>query len=181
MASHCASVTRGCPSPPTAKQSPSAYSSPIDSSLTKIGLPRGAVAALHGGQRRAQLDFSSCGLIGASSLQTAASKAGAQGGEQARLNAAKHDHGAPHRRTRDDPFSHWSNGQAGKRVPPFMIGGEGDVLPGHQSWVRWRRSGSWPRIGKIEAREWRSMCNGRQTARAAAPATRWFSACHARR
>jgi hypothetical protein len=72
MASHCASVTWGCPSPPTAKQSPSAYSSPIDSSLTKIGLPRGAVAAAAASAGRSRL--SSCGLIGASSLQTAASK-----------------------------------------------------------------------------------------------------------
>ena len=51
---------------------PSVYSSPIDSSLTKIGLPRGAVAAAAASAGRSRL--SSCGLIGASSLQTAASK-----------------------------------------------------------------------------------------------------------
>jgi len=61
------SVTRGWPSPPTAKQSPGAYCSAIDSSLTKIALPRGAVAAASSSADRIRL--SSCGLIGASSLQ----------------------------------------------------------------------------------------------------------------
>ena len=95
------------------------HSSSSNSSRTRIGLPRSAVAAASASAGRSRL--SSCGLIGASSLQTAASKPVRKA--ENRLGSTRSMIMAPfHRRARDDPFGHFAIRLATLAVPPTDLG-----------------------------------------------------------